>query len=445
MSVRGAVFLGRRLDGRRGHLRAPRRSRRRGGRRRVGLVPARRDRGRTARLHLRQARRPLPVEGRPHRLPRRGLRQRTAASASRPGWATSRRSSSSAPWSPSRSAATRRRCSSATTRAPRGTTSSPPSSSSAPSASTSSARGSSIVRRQRSSSCSSACSRSSSWRRSADVDWDLLAFSGYPSFSDIVASVALTFFAFLGLQRHHLRRRRSRGPCARASAGDVHRARHHGQPVHADLARRLRDAPGRRGRRLRRDRHRRGGAADARRRRVHDDGHRRAAGDDVIDQRDALRLRRPHHDARRDGKFPPVFGCGRASAATPGSSSPRRSCSSLPTSSTCRRSRRSAAPSRSRCSCSSASRATGGVRTPEPTRAHARRDRRLGDRARLLRRRHAPQRSVDLRRDRGDRAARGRPRHRLAAARADGRRSGRRSGLRGRATRRADRTASRAG
>ena len=31
-----------------------------------------------------------------------------------------------------------------------------------------------------------------------DVDWGLLAFSGYPSFSDILASVALTFFAFLG-------------------------------------------------------------------------------------------------------------------------------------------------------------------------------------------------------------------------------------------------------
>jgi amino acid transporter len=31
-----------------------------------------------------------------------------------------------------------------------------------------------------------------------DVDWDLLAFSGYPSFSKIVASVALTFFAYLG-------------------------------------------------------------------------------------------------------------------------------------------------------------------------------------------------------------------------------------------------------
>jgi amino acid transporter len=31
-----------------------------------------------------------------------------------------------------------------------------------------------------------------------DVDWDLLAFSGYPSVSDIVSSVALTFFAYLG-------------------------------------------------------------------------------------------------------------------------------------------------------------------------------------------------------------------------------------------------------
>jgi amino acid transporter len=31
-----------------------------------------------------------------------------------------------------------------------------------------------------------------------EIDWDLLAFSGYPSFSDIIASVALTFFAYLG-------------------------------------------------------------------------------------------------------------------------------------------------------------------------------------------------------------------------------------------------------
>ena len=32
----------------------------------------------------------------------------------------------------------------------------------------------------------------------ADIDLDLLAFSGYPPFSDIIASVALTFFAYLG-------------------------------------------------------------------------------------------------------------------------------------------------------------------------------------------------------------------------------------------------------
>jgi amino acid transporter len=32
----------------------------------------------------------------------------------------------------------------------------------------------------------------------ADLDPDLLAFSGYPSIADIVSSVALTFFAFLG-------------------------------------------------------------------------------------------------------------------------------------------------------------------------------------------------------------------------------------------------------
>ncbi|MDA0181365.1 APC family permease [Solirubrobacter phytolaccae] len=31
-----------------------------------------------------------------------------------------------------------------------------------------------------------------------DVDWGLLAFSGYPPLADVVASVALTFFAFMG-------------------------------------------------------------------------------------------------------------------------------------------------------------------------------------------------------------------------------------------------------
>jgi amino acid transporter len=36
------------------------------------------------------------------------------------------------------------------------------------------------------------------WVTIAEVDFDLLAFSGYPPFSKIVASIALTFFAFLG-------------------------------------------------------------------------------------------------------------------------------------------------------------------------------------------------------------------------------------------------------
>ena len=36
------------------------------------------------------------------------------------------------------------------------------------------------------------------WVTISDVNFDLLAFSGYPSFSKIIASIALTFFAFLG-------------------------------------------------------------------------------------------------------------------------------------------------------------------------------------------------------------------------------------------------------
>jgi amino acid transporter len=36
------------------------------------------------------------------------------------------------------------------------------------------------------------------WVTIADVDFDMLAFSTYPDFSDIIASIALTFFAFLG-------------------------------------------------------------------------------------------------------------------------------------------------------------------------------------------------------------------------------------------------------
>ena len=31
-----------------------------------------------------------------------------------------------------------------------------------------------------------------------EIDWGLLSFDGYPALSDILASVALTFFAYLG-------------------------------------------------------------------------------------------------------------------------------------------------------------------------------------------------------------------------------------------------------
>jgi amino acid transporter len=36
------------------------------------------------------------------------------------------------------------------------------------------------------------------WVTVSDVDWSMLSFGGHPSFSKIVASIALTFFAFLG-------------------------------------------------------------------------------------------------------------------------------------------------------------------------------------------------------------------------------------------------------
>jgi amino acid transporter len=39
-----------------------------------------------------------------------------------------------------------------------------------------------------------------------DLDFDLLAFSGYPPLSDVIASVALTFFAYLGFSVSRLPR-----------------------------------------------------------------------------------------------------------------------------------------------------------------------------------------------------------------------------------------------
>ncbi len=58
-----------------------------------------------------------------------------------------------------------------------------------------------------------------------EIDFDLLAFSGYPPVSDIVASVALTFFAYLGFSvitfapaTSVIRRASSPRPCTERSA-----------------------------------------------------------------------------------------------------------------------------------------------------------------------------------------------------------------------------------
>ena len=55
----------------------------------------------------------------------------------------------------------------------------------------------------------------------SNLDPDLLAFSGYPSFSDIVASVALTFFAFLGFGVVTFTAKDLADPAAPAPAGHV--------------------------------------------------------------------------------------------------------------------------------------------------------------------------------------------------------------------------------
>ena len=96
-----------------------------------------------------------------------------------------------------------------------------------------------------------------------DIDLDLLAFSGYPPLSDIVASVALTFFAYLGFSVITFSAGDLRRPGARAAEGDVRRAGCDERDLRADLAGRLRDAHGRRGDRLRRDGDRGGGPADS--------------------------------------------------------------------------------------------------------------------------------------------------------------------------------------
>ncbi len=151
----------------------------------------------------------------------------------------------------------------------------------------------------------------------------LLAFSGYPSFSKIVASVALTFFAYLGFNVITFAAGDLREPSARPAPGDVPalgitsavyvliaigvfgtltvaEVTRYGETAIAEAAR---PALGRR--------------------RIHRDGRRRASVDGRRDQRDAVRLLELDGDAgRRKGCFPRSSAAGRGWAPRPGCTSP---------------------------------------------------------------------------------------------------------------------------
>ena len=186
------------------------------------------------------------------------------SSASRPGSATSPRSSSSARWSPLRSGATPHRSSSATMLPAGGTTSS---------------------RRSSSSRCVGINFVGS---RVVDRAQSLIVFLLLIVFAIFIASRSSTSTASLlssgrlpvvldhprkrgthvlrvpRIQRHHVRRRRPSRSSPRVATGDVHRAGRHGHHVHPHLARRVRHAHRRRGGRVRRDRDRRGSSPGAR-------------------------------------------------------------------------------------------------------------------------------------------------------------------------------------
>ena len=86
-----------------------------------------------------------------------------------------------------------------------------------------------------------------------------------PSVRDIISSVALTFFAFLGFGVVTFTARDLRRPVAPAAPGDGHRDRHRDRDLRRGRDRRVRDAAGPRGGRLRghRDRGRRAARARA--------------------------------------------------------------------------------------------------------------------------------------------------------------------------------------
>ena len=145
------------------------------------------------------------------------------------------------------------------------------------------------------------------WVTITDVNWHLLAFSGYPLGLEDHLEHRADLLRLPRFRRDDLHGReppRSEecvvGDGARARADDGH--------VRVDLDRRVRDLDLRSGDRLRRDCDRRGCAAVARRRRLHADGSGRAHRDRRSDQSDALRLGGANRLAGGDRAVPPVLG-----------------------------------------------------------------------------------------------------------------------------------------
>ena len=166
--------------------------------RRLALVPARRHRLRAARLHRRQARRPLPVLGRAHRLPDPGLRERPPRRHRLLARLLRRDRDRLLDGGRLVRRATPRRSSSATT--PRRGWDNVFTSADRARDGRVNIVGSRLVDRAQSLIVVVLLAVFAVFIvvTLADIDLDLLAFSGYPPFSDIVASVALTFFAYLG-------------------------------------------------------------------------------------------------------------------------------------------------------------------------------------------------------------------------------------------------------
>ena len=178
-----------------------------------------------------------------------------------------------------------------------------------------------------------------------DIDWDLLAFDGYPPFSDVIASVALTFFAYLGFSVITFAVGDLRDP-ARELPKAMYARSGDDRDLRPDRARRLRDADRRRGDRLRRDRDRRGRAAGARRRRLHDHGGRRLLATASSVNATLYASGGLTATLAEVGQFPPLFGRGSRLGPPRGLLITAASCSSSPTSSTSRRSPPWAAPAR---------------------------------------------------------------------------------------------------